>query len=120
MTVPEHAVHYLEIVTPDVAAACRIYGEAFGLRFQGPVAELGNARVAELPGGTRLGIRAPMHPSEQPVVRPYLRVRDVAVAVAAAAERGGEIALEPTELPGHGRIAIYLQGGNQHGLWQVS
>ena len=30
MAVPEHAVHYLEIVTPDVEAACHLYGTAYG------------------------------------------------------------------------------------------
>jgi hypothetical protein len=27
--------------------------------------------------------------------------------------------LKPMEIAGHGRIAVYLQGGIQQGLWQV-
>ncbi len=31
----------------------------------------------------------------------------------------GEIAHPPLEIPGHGRFAIYNQGGIHFGLWQV-
>jgi len=52
------------------------------------------------------------------VVRPYWLVANIAVAVAAAVEAGGEIAQPPMEIPGHGTFAIYLRGGIDHGLWQ--
>jgi len=119
MSVPEHAVHYLEIVTPDVEAACLLYGTAYGWDFQAMEPELGNAFVAKLPGGSLCGIRAPLHDQEEPVVRTYLRVADIETAVQGAAQLGAQIALEPTEIPGHGKIAIYLFGGIQQGLWQV-
>ena len=82
-------------------------------------AGLGGARTAPLPGGGMLGVRAPMHEAEEPVVRPYLLVNDIEAAVAAAVEQGGEIAHPPMELPGHGTFAIFIQGGIHHGLWQV-
>ena len=119
MTVPEHAVHYLEIVTPDVEAACDLYGTAYGWRFQAMGAELGNSFVATLPGGSLCGIRAPLHDQEVPTVRADVRVADIATAVEEAGRPGAEIALEPTEIPGRGKIAIYLRGGVQQGLWQV-
>ncbi|MCP3917201.1 MAG: transposase domain-containing protein [bacterium] len=37
----------------------------------------------------------------------------------AAKATGGEFALPPTEIPGRGKFAIYIQGGIQHGLWQL-
>ena len=119
MAVPEHAVHYLEIVTPDPEAARHHYSAAYGWSFQAMAPELGNAFVATLPGGTLCGIRAPMSEQETPIVRTYLRVADVEWAVQEIVQLGGEIALEPTELPGHGRIAIYLYGGIQQGVWQT-
>jgi predicted enzyme related to lactoylglutathione lyase len=119
MTVPEHAVHYLEIVTPDVEAACHLYGTAYGWRFQAMGAELGNSFVATLPGGSLCGIRAPMHDQEKPIVRTYLRVTDIETAVKGAAQLRAKIALEPVEIPGHGKIAIYLYAGIEQGLWQV-
>ncbi|MDX1503430.1 MAG: hypothetical protein R3325_13805 [Thermoanaerobaculia bacterium] len=59
-----------------------------------------------------------MHESETAVVRPYLSVADVEAAASAVEGPDCQIALPPMELPGHGKLAIYLQGGVQHGLWE--
>jgi uncharacterized protein len=112
-------VHYLEIVTPDVDATCASLARLHGVEFSAPVAELGNARTASLAGGGEIGVRAPMRPTEDPVVRPYALVDDIEAAVAAAAADGGEIALPPMEIPGRGRFAIYIQGGIHYGLWRL-
>ena len=112
-------IHYLEIVTGAVDAVCAAYAAAAGVSFGEPDAGLGNARTAALPGGGLVGVRAPMHESEEPVVRPYWLVDDIEAAVAAAVEAGGEIAHPPLEIPGHGTFAIYIQGGIHHGLWQL-
>jgi predicted enzyme related to lactoylglutathione lyase len=53
------------------------------------------------------------------VVRPYWLVEDLAAAVAAAVQADGEVAHPPMEIPGHGTFAIYVQEGNDHGLWQL-
>jgi len=112
-------LHYLEIVTKDVDAVCAAYAAANGVRFGAPEAALGNARTAALSGGGQVGVRAPMHESEEPVVRPYWLVEDIEAAVAAAVEAGGEVAHPPLEIPGRGTFAIYIQGGVHHGLWQL-
>ena len=111
-------IHYLEIVTKDVDAVCAVYAAANGLQFGDPDAGLGGARTAALPRGGLVGVRAPMHESEEPVVRPYWLVDDIESAVAAAVEAGAEVAHPPMEIPGHGTFAIYIEGGVQHGLWQ--
>lgn len=111
-------IHYLEIVTPDVEAVCATYARLYGVSFSEPDAALGQARTASLNGG-KIGVRAPLSEMEEPVVRPYVLVDDVEAAAKAAVESGGEIALPPTELPGHGTIAIFIQGGIQHGVWQL-
>lgn len=110
-------IQYLEIVTPDVDALCKQYSAMHGVTFGEPVMNLGNARTAELDGGL-LGIRAPMRDDEAPVVRPYVLVENLDEAVAAAAEAGAEIAVPKMEIPGHGTIAIVIQGGIDCGLWQ--
>lgn len=112
-------IHYLEIVTKEVDAVCAAYAVANGVQFGEPDAGLGNARTAALPGGGLVGVRVPMHESEEPVVRPYWLVDDIEAAVAAAVEAGGEVAHPPMEIPGHGTFAIYIQGGIHHGLWQL-
>ena len=51
----------------------------------------------------------------------YLEIvtKEVDAAAKAAVEAGGEIAHPPMEISGHGKFAIYIQGGNHHGIWQV-
>lgn len=112
-------VHYLEIVTRDVGAVCAAYEAALGSPFGGADAGLGLARTAPMPGGGLVGVRAPLHESEEPVVRPYWLVDDIDAALAAAVEAGGVVAHPPLEIPGHGTFAIYIQGGNHHGLWML-
>lgn len=120
MPVPQHAVHYLEIVTPDPASTRDLYAKSHGWQFQSMDPALGNAFVAELPGGSLCGIRAPMSSDEKPIVRTYLRVNDLKTAVQSAAQSGATILLDRMDLPGHGTIAIFEHGGIQQGLWQVS
>lgn len=111
-------VQYLEIVTPDVGATCAALEELHGVTFGKPDPGLGNARTAALEGGGRIGVRAPLREDEELVVRPYVLVDDIETAVKAAEAAGGEFAVPPTEIPGHGTFAIYFLGGVQHGLWQ--
>ena len=111
-------VHYLEIVTPDVDAVCATYAQLHGVAFSVPEVALGNAHTAPLSDGGKIGVRAPMHETEAPVVRPYLLVDDIEAAIKAVEKQGGTIAHPPMELPGHGTFAIFIQGGVHHGLWQ--
>lgn len=112
-------VQYLEIVTRDVDAVVTAYASALNVEFSEPDAGLGGARTTSLPGGGLVGVRAPLRDTEDPVVRPYWLVPDIDAAVEAAVQAGGEIAHPPLEIPGHGTFAIYYQGGNDHGLWQL-
>jgi predicted enzyme related to lactoylglutathione lyase len=112
-------IQYLEIVTPDVDAACAAYAAALVVKFGSAVAGLGNARTAKLHGGGMVGVRAPLRATEAPIVRPYWLVDDIEAALAAAVKAGGTVAHEPLEIPGHGTFAIYIQGGIDNGLWQL-
>jgi uncharacterized protein len=110
---------YLEIVTKDVDGVCSTYHAALNVTFGEPIATLGGARIATKSDGGIIGVRAPLRDSELPVVRPYWLVPDINVAIAAVLKAGGQLALPPMQLPGFGTCAIYLQGGNDHGLWQL-
>ncbi len=112
-------VHYLEIVTPDVDTTCATYEKLHRMSFGAADPGLGNARTAQLSNGGMIGVRAPMHETEVPVVRPYFLVDDIDAATANLLDDGIEIAHPPLEIPGHGKFAIYIQGGNQYGLWQL-
>jgi predicted enzyme related to lactoylglutathione lyase len=111
-------VFYLEIVTKEVDDVCAAYEAACGVDWGEPVEGLGNARTAELHGGGWVGVRAPMHEAEEPVVRPYWLVSDIEAAIASAVSAGAELAHPPMEIPGYGTFAIYIRGGVHHGLWQ--
>lgn len=112
-------IQYLEIVTRDVDAVCAAYAAMHGTRYGEPDAGLGNARTAALANGGLVGVRAPLRQTEEPVVRPYGLVEDIEAAITAVVEAGGQVAVPPMELPGHGTFAIYLLGGNDHELWQL-
>ena len=112
-------IHYLEIVTHEVDAVCASYAKAIGVEFGEPDPGLGNARTAAMPAGGMVGVRAPMHETEEPVVRPYWLVDDIEAAYAAAMDSGAQVAHPPLEIPGQGTFAIYIQGNVHHGLWQL-
>lgn len=112
-------IQYLEIVTPDVDAACTLYSQMHGVTFSDADPNLGGARTAKLASGGMLGIRAPMRDTETPVVRPYMFVDNIKAAVTAAEESGAVVAMPPTEIPGQGQFAILIQGGIESGLWQL-
>jgi len=111
-------IHYLEIVCRDVAAQCAALERIHGLSFGAPVADLGQARVAEAADGSLIGVRAPMAEHEQPVTRTYLEVQDMARAVKDAEAAGAEFAYPPTKQGDTGTWAIYFVGDIQIGLWQ--
>lgn len=112
-------ISYLEIVTPEVDAVCTTYSQLHGVTFGDGDPALGGAWTTRLAGGGPLGVRAPMHDGERPVVRPYVLIDDIAAAVAKATSAGGEIAVPPMRIEGHGMCAIYFQGGIECALWQL-
>ena len=111
-------VHYLEFVCDDVEAQCAGLQASQGLSFGPPVPELGNARVAGSGDGSQVGVRAPLAEHEQPIVRPYFEVDDLASAISQAEAQGAVVAYPPTEQGDTGTWAIYILGGVQVGLWQ--
>ena len=112
-------IQYLEIVTPKMKETCAALTAQHGISFSAPEPMLGNACIAKFLNGGRLGVRAPMRDDEAPVVRPYMLVDDIEAASAAAEAAGAEFAMRSTEIPGHGKFAIYILGGVQHGLWEL-
>lgn len=112
-------IQYLEVVTTDVDAVCATYSQLHDVTFGEGDQNLGGARIAKLENGGMLGVRAPMHDAEKPVVRHYIIVEDIKSTVDAAAKSGAELALPPMELPGHGTCAIVIQGGIEFGFWQL-
>lgn len=111
-------MHYMEIVCRDVAVQCAALERVHGLSFGPPVADLGQARVAEGPDGSLIGVRAPLAEHEQPIIRTYLEVGDIEKAAKEAEAAGAVIAYPPTRQGDTGTWAIYILGDIQFGLWQ--
>ena len=106
--------------TRDLSATMLGPGKVHGVTSASPWQALWNGRIAKLKGGGSIGVRAPMRGDEEPWVRPYILVSDIDAAVKAAEASGAEILpCYPTEIPGHGKFAIYFQGGIQFGLWEL-
>ena len=112
------SVYYLEIVSNDVDTLTALYQRMHGLSFGAPDPELGQARVATGADGTLVGIRKPLAPHKQPIMRTYLAVEDIQQAVKKAEEHGAMVAYPPTGQGKQGTFAIVIQGDVQHGLWQ--
>ena len=111
-------VHYIEIVTTDVANTISALENVHGLTFGEAVAALGNARVAKAANGSSMGIRAPLAEHETPIVRTYYAVDDIAKTVKDAEAAGAMVAYPPTVQGDTGTWAIYILDGIQYGLWQ--
>lgn len=111
-------IQYLEIVTPDVDGTIAIFEQSNGVKFSDPVDDLGNARVANMPDGGRISIRAPMHETEEIVTRTYFLTDDIEAVTERAVAAGAELAHPVMEIPGQGKFSIFFHGGNQFGYWQ--
>ncbi len=96
---------------------CAAYSALGGVKFGKPDAGLGGARTAPMPGGGMVGVRAPMRETEEPIVRPYWLVDDIKAAVAAPQKTGGQLAVEPTEIPGQRRFCDLRP--RRRGSWVV-
>ena len=112
-------IHYLEVVTKDIDAACALYSKLHNITFGVADKDLGGARIANLDGGGKIGIRAPMRDTEEPVGRPYMLVEDIDAAVAAADKSGAKIAMSSTKGGADGQFAIIIHGGIESGLPQL-
>lgn len=111
-------IRYLEIVTPDVEGTIAVFETSGTFKFSDSIAELGNARLADMPGGGQMGVRAPMHDMEAPVTRTYFSTDDIKAATDAAIAAGAELAHPPLDISGHGTFYIFFKGENQFGYWQ--
>ena len=112
-------IHYLEIVTDEVDKVCQSYSNTLNISFSDEIPELGMAKTSELPDGSLLGIRKPMHEAEEATTRPYYLVKDIDLAVINAEESGAIIAVPPMEISERGKCAIIMFGSIQSGFWQL-
>lgn len=87
---------HIELVTNDAAAAYKFYNGVFDWGFRAP----GSAKVAAAKGGRKA------KGDTRPMWIPYVQVADVKKSVAKVKKFGGTVALDYTQVPDKGAIAI--------------
>lgn len=112
-------IQFLEIVTPDVDGTIAMFAASHGASFSAPIAAFGNGRVAKMPDGGQISVRAPMHESEEPVTRSYYLTDDIDAATQRAVAAGATLAHPVMDIPGEGKFSIVFHGENQFGFWQL-
>src|ERR1035437_3279947 len=103
-------VIFVELVTPDLAAAKKLYAELFGWTFRD--IQSGETKYAEasLDGRPVAGLihkDVPAGEHRQPAWLTFIAVRDVDVARTIALQHGAKVLFEPHSIPNRGREAIF-------------
>lgn len=109
-----HALDYVEIPFPDLAAAKAFYGSAFGWSFT----DYGDAYVGfSSTGGEEDGGFDPTGTPHAggPLVQVYSD--DLEATAAAVREAGGTVTVEPFSFPGGRRFHFTDPAGNELGAW---
>lgn len=97
---------WIDLITPDPAAARRFYGELAGWSF----ADIGDYTLAYNNGAPVAGIAR--RPRAKDAAREsrwiaYLSVPDVRAARTFVADKGGKVLVEPRQVPSRGEMAIF-------------
>ncbi|MDB4931632.1 MAG: putative glyoxalase protein [Myxococcaceae bacterium] len=104
---PNGTFIWREIMTPDVAASKRFYGEVFGWNFEDMPMD-GFTYVMIKKDKTGIGGMAPL--DAMPGVPPHwigtVCVADVDASAKVATEAGGKVMMAPGDIPNYGRFAV--------------
>jgi predicted enzyme related to lactoylglutathione lyase len=112
---------WVDLSTPDPAAAKEFYGGLFGwdAADAGSVEETGGYAMFTLRGKQVAGIGPLMDPNQPAVWSTYVSTDDADAAVARAREAGGQVVVEPMDVMDAGRMAFVAHpAGGYVGLWQ--
>lgn len=125
MPTPDHtngAPCWIDLMTSDTGKAKAFYGELFGWTFEtGDQEKYGGYIMAAKDGKPVAGM---MQKDEATAGMPdmwstYLRSDDAAATTQAAARHGGQVYVEPMDVPDQGRMAMIADAtGASIGVWQ--
>ena len=107
--------HWNELLTNDVDAAKKFYGDVIGWTFDGM--DMGEmtywvAKDGDQPVGGVMAMPSNLPPGTPPHWMSYLAVDDVDARRTKAKAAGATVLHEPFDVPGVGRIAILQDGGS--------
>ena len=112
---------WVDLATPDPAAAKRFYGELFGWEAEdaGPPEETGGYAMFKLRGKLVAGVGPLMDPNQPPAWSTYISTDDADGVVARAKEAGAQALVEPMDVMDAGRMAVLAHpAGGIVGVWQ--
>jgi uncharacterized protein len=102
-------VIFLELVTPDIAAAKQFYGGLFGWQFRDSQDGVIKYAAASLDGSPVAGLvqrEMPAGEHRQPAWLSFFSVRDVDAVAANASQHGAKLLFGPRDFPDRGREAV--------------
>ncbi len=103
-------VIFVELVTPDLAAAKQFYAGLFGWTFndiQASGTQYAEASLDGLPVAGLIQKRVPAGEHRQPAWLGFIAVRDVDATKTAAVQQGAKVLFEPHSFPDRGREAVF-------------
>src|SRR4051812_148052 len=112
---------WVDLASPDPDASARFYGGLFGWEApeSGPVEETGGYRMLQRAGKNVAGL-GPTQAEGQPAVwTTYVSTADAEAGAAKGREAGGEVVMEPFDVLGAGRMAVFVDpAGAFISVWQ--
>jgi uncharacterized protein len=112
---------WVDLASPDPDASARFYGGLLGWEAvdTGPVEETGGYRMLQLRGRNVAGL-GPTQGEGQPAMwTTYVGTDDAEAVAARVREAGGQVIMEPFDVLGVGRMAVFSDpGGAFFSVWQ--
>ena len=112
-----HAIDYIELAAPDLAAAKAFYAAAFGWEFNDYGPDYSGIRAPE--GDGEVGGLNPEAHAGTGGALVLLWSDDLDATVAAVTAAGGAISRAPYAFPGGRRFYFTDPAGNELGVWQA-
>jgi predicted enzyme related to lactoylglutathione lyase len=112
---------WVELSSPDTAAAAAFYGELMGWEATepGPVEETGGYRMFQQGDQRVAGLMGHMQEGQPTVWATYISVADADETAAKVTDSGGSVMVEPMDVMDIGRMAFFVDPtGAAFGIWQ--
>jgi predicted enzyme related to lactoylglutathione lyase len=110
---------WIDLATPDVVGAARFYSGLFGWEVVDQGAEFGGYRLCHLRGKPVAGMVSQQSPEMPSNWTTMVSVTDADVATKAITAAGGQVFVEPMEVPSTGRMAVFADpAGAAFGVWE--
>lgn len=113
---------WVDLASPDPDGSARFYGGLFGWEAMepGPVEETGGYRMLQRDGRNVAGL-GPTQGEGQPAMwTTYVSTDDAEAVAAKVREAGGQVIMEPFDVLGAGRMAVFVDpGGAFVSVWQA-